>query len=196
MKFIICVLALFINVSAWAKAELTISVGPGTIFTRSNLESSPAYIVIFRQAGTLPTTGYECTLSVVMDEARMQQLSTAWSATGDYWTRTNLNATLEFKAQKITHRTEFIDDMGSECLEYATVYENDNNSGPPCVRYAGHFRTEHSVLKLLDKQHKVKAELSCAKWLSDRKLQVFGEFATIMQEVESYFPLTFEAILN
>ena len=191
MKSIICVLLLTLSTAAQASGWIQIDVLPGSVFTKTG---ATRHIAILKEKGTLPPTGYECTLSV---EASAEQMSTL--ATGQRegtWTRFTTTERLSFSDVGIKHELRLDPNRGSACLEWGEEYYDDGQLQRDCLRYAGSFRTMKNILELRDNKLKLNATLTCEKWMSDKKLELLDNFFHIIQRSESHFPLFLDAELD
>ena len=183
-------LILLFSVSAQASGWLDVSVLPGTVLT----QSGDGAIAIMKEQGTLPPTGYECTLAVKASEAQLEQLGTLDRSQS--WTRLTVTQPLNFNDAGIRYELKLDADRGSECLEYGEEYYEDGHWTRDCIRHAGNFRTMKSILVLRDSRKKIDATISCEKWMSDKKIDLLDGFFHVLQRRESYFPLFLDLELD
>jgi hypothetical protein len=184
--------ALFFTLSFSAQASgwMDVTVLPGTVLT----QSGEGVIAIMKEAGSMPSTGYECTLSVKASESQLEQLGTFDRSQS--WTRLTLGQPLNFSDAGIRYELKLDADRGSECLEYGEEYYEDGHWTRDCIRHAGNFRTMKSILVLRDSRRKIDAMISCEKWMSDKKIDLLDGFFHVLQRRESYFPLFLDLELD
>lgn len=187
---LIVAFALTLSFSAQASGWMDVNVLPGTVLT----QSAGGVIAIMKEAGTIPPTGFECTLSVKASEAQLEMLGTFDRSQS--WTRLTLTQPLKFGDAGIRYELKLDADRGSECLEYGEEYYEEGRWTRDCLRYAGHFRTMKSILLLRDQQNRISAELSCEKWMSDAKLELLDHFFHVLNRSEGNFPLFLDLELD
>ena len=179
-----------LSFSAQASGWMDVTVLPGTVLT----QSGDGAIAIMREAGSMPSTGYECTLSVKASESQLEQLGTFDRSQS--WTRLALTQPLNFSDAGIRYELKLDADRGSECLEYGEEYYEDGRWMRDCLHYAGHFRTMKSILVLRDSRKKIDATISCEKWMSDKKLDLLDHFFHVLNRSEGNFPLFLDLELD
>jgi hypothetical protein len=189
MRIITAVL-FFLSFSAQASGWLDVAVLPGTVLT----QSGDAVIAIMKEAGSFPSTGYECTLRVNVGAERLAQLGT--QDTSGSWTRVTLTQPLNFSDVGIRYELKLDEDRGSACLEYGEEYYDDGAWQRDCVRHERSFRTMKSILVLRDSRKLLDATISCEKWMSDKKLDLLDDFFHVLQRRESFFPLFLDLELD
>lgn len=183
-------LLLTISFSAQASGWMDVNVLPGTVLT----QSADGAIVIMKEAGSIPPTGYECTLSVKASEAQLEQLGTFDRSQS--WTRLTLERALNFSDAGIRYELKLDADRSSTCLEYGEEYYDEGFWQRDCLRYENSFRTMKNILVLRDARQKISAEISCEKWMSDAKLELLDHFFHVIRRSEGNFPLFLDLELD
>lgn len=187
---LVTTLLLTFSFSAFASGWMDVNVLPGTVLT----QSADGVIAIMKEAGSLPPTGYECTLSVKANEAQLTQLGTFDRSTS--WTRLTLTSPLNFSDAGTHYELKLDANRGSECLEYGEEYYEEGRWTSDCIRHADYFRTMKSILVLRDARKKIQATLSCEKWMSDKKLETLDHFFHVLRRSEGNFPLFLDLELD
>ena len=191
MKSFITVLFMLATFSAQASGWIEVDVLPGSVLTRT---WDGRHVAIFKEKGTLPPTGYECTLNVEADEQTINAI--ARSERQGSWTCFTTTERLSFADVGVKFELRLDPDRSSACLEWGEEYYEDGFPTRDCIRHAASLRTMKNILVLRDRQRKLSATISCEKWLSDKRFESLDDFFHIISRAESHFPLFLDAELD
>lgn len=191
MKVLVVLALSVFSHMALASGWMDIRVLPESVFTQGE---RGVFALLKEKDKVYPSERYECRLDLMADADVLAGLGQEQQQGS--WTRWILKKPLHLEDREITQQMILTPDRGSQCLEWGPEYHDEGRLQRDCLRYAGHFRTMRSSMRMVDHRSRVEAMLSCEKWLSDVALDDNDQFFHIIRRSEGNLPFFFRADLD